>query len=63
MQALEIIETRWTIEGDPDAVWVWADREGRAKSLQPDNGPPHVTLFTGACTSGHDPQPKAKEAD
>ena len=23
--ALEITETHWTIEGDPDAVWVWTD--------------------------------------
>ncbi|CAN1529449.1 hypothetical protein MCEMIH16_01352 [Caulobacteraceae bacterium] len=23
--ALEIIETTWTIEGDPGEVWIWGD--------------------------------------
>jgi hypothetical protein len=54
MQALEIIDTRWTIEGDPDAVWVWADREGRAKWLQPDNGKPSGMERTHIHTSDHE---------
>jgi len=54
--SLTIIETRWTIEGEPDAVWVWADREGVRQPLDRPTRTPDGTLSSHAHASNHDPE-------
>lgn len=48
--SLTIVDTRWTIEGDPDAVWVWADREGPSCLWSPHSTGPAVEFRISANT-------------
>lgn len=60
--ALEIIQTPWTIEGDPDEVWRWGapDREGALRTWRaPDRKSP-VTTRTRIHSSGFDPAAASK---
>lgn len=59
---LTVIETRWTIEGDPDAVWQWRspDREGAFAPPQRQFWKPHVTGKNRACNLEHDPRQERK---
>lgn len=58
--SLTIADTRWAIEGDPDAVWVWTGQETDPPGgvMPPANGErtPTWTVFTRICNSEHDPQ-------
>lgn len=53
--SLTIAETHWTIEGDPDAVWLWASREGAFASPEPSPWTPASVENTRIHTSGFDP--------